>query len=80
MVESKVNCEFNGGCKIASLDERRVDLIHEITRIAIEVIEGPNNLEFVNPKIEEIDRIQKQIDEVVMQIGAQAICSKCPWR
>lgn len=80
MVECKVKCNFNGGCKIASLDEQRVNLIHEKTRIAIEVYEGSEDLSFVNPKIKEMDSIQKQIDEIVKQIGAQVVCSKCPWR
>jgi hypothetical protein len=80
MVECKVKCEFDGGCRIASLDEQRVNLIHEKTRIAIDVVEGPENLEFIDPKIKEMDQLQKQIDEIVKQIGAQTICSKCPWR
>ena len=80
MVECKVKCEFSNGCRVESLDEQRVDLVHEKTRIAIEVYKGPNDLEFVNPRIVQMDELQKQIDEIAKQIGAQVLCQKCPWR
>ena len=74
------NCEFKNGCTVARLYQKRLDLIHNKTEIYIQITVGPNDLNFVNSKMDQANLIKQAIDNVDMQIGAQIICAKCPWR
>lgn len=74
-----MTCEFKCGCTVAQLYEQRLNLSHEKTALCMEVVEGPDDLQIVNGKMNRVDQIKHEINNLDTQIGAQVVCSKCPW-